>query len=85
MSSSVQVDPTTGEITKRQTSVWLPVETFDEAALLARKWRLPPSRFFSQVVQRAIAEALEREEAKEREAFGRAEAPETSEVGDGAG
>jgi hypothetical protein len=65
MPKSVQIDPNTGEVCKEQTSVWLPPITFTHAAYLARRWSLPPYRFFSRVVQRALAEAFEREQAKE--------------------
>jgi hypothetical protein len=65
MPKSVQIDPTTGEVSKEQTSVWLPPATFIHASYLARRWSFPPYRFFSRVVQRAVAEAFERELAKE--------------------
>jgi hypothetical protein len=72
MPTSVQLDPDTGEIIRRQTSVWLPVETFDDAAILARAWRLPPSRFFSNVVVRALREAVAALPPSQRAPYGQA-------------
>ena len=46
-----------GEIVKRQSSVWLPPKTFEQAEQLRDLWQLPKTRFFSRVVEEAVEAA----------------------------
>jgi hypothetical protein len=50
-----------GEILKRQSSVWLSPETFEQAERLADLYGMPGTRYFSKIVEKAVGMLYETE------------------------